>query len=99
LSELGSASLDDAWLLPRIFETLRVGPVFITNQFEKKRNVIRRAFGAHSIDPCLLLVSNRCRFKRVVVELDFYTIGSDFLESADRPETEQIGLRPGSEVS
>src|SRR5207237_5482854 len=77
-------------VLLRIFHTLFVRAFFVSDKFQEKRNVIATALIADALDPGVLFVVYILRIKWRVIEQDFHTIGTSFLQALCRPMVKKI---------
>ncbi len=82
LRELLHGADDDLRLFLRVLEPLLVGALFVADELEEERDVVCAALVADSLDPGVLVIVNRLRLERRVVEQDFQAVGSRFLQPA-----------------
>ena len=98
LRKFRHAFCDDVRFLAGKTNSLLVAALFVADELEEKWNVDSNAFRADALDPRMLVLIDRGRVERRVVEQNLDAVRARGYEAADGPDIEKIGQAAGTRV-
>ena len=101
LAELAHALGHNLRLFLRVFQTLFIRAFFVTNKFQKVRNVIGPALIANALHPRMLLIVHFLGIERSVIKQNLHAVRARLFQPPRRPVIQQISQppRPGLVVT